>query len=304
MSVKKRKSSVKKKISKRTVKKKVSKKVVKKVKKVSKKKKIERRYDRFGNLVYFDEKRKLTRNYIEIGIPGFNALFTNGIPQGSNVLVSGGAGSGKTILCLQTLINQSKRGKKCLYLSFEESDTRLIEHMENFGWDPKKLIKKGNLKIQRCSPFDISRDVEALLEREKGELLINVEPITLPKSFKPDFIVVDSLTAVASAFIGKEDSYRIYIEQLFRYFEKSGSTSFLIAETEQVPKIYSATGVEEFLADGVIVLYNLKKGDIRENAIEILKMRGEKHLKKITAMRITNEGIVVYPSQEIFTELD
>ena len=51
---------------------------------------------------------------------------------------------------------------------------------------------------------------------------------------------------------------RIYIEQLFRFLEGSGATSFLITETEQIPKIFSRSGVEEFLADGVIVLYNLK----------------------------------------------
>ena len=108
------------------------------------------------------------------------------------------------------------------------------------------------------------------------------------------------MTAVASAFTTQEDSYRVYIEQLFRFFEKIEATTFLITETEQIPKIFSATGVEEFLADGVIVLYNIKRGEIRENAIEVLKMRGEKHQKKIVAMQITDEGIIVYPEQEVF----
>ena len=49
------------------------------------------------------------------------------------------------------------------------------------------------------------------------------------------------------------------------------------------------------LADGVIVLYNIKMGDVRESAIEVLKMRGEKHQKKIVAMQITGSGIIVYP---------
>jgi KaiC/GvpD/RAD55 family RecA-like ATPase len=139
-----------------------------------------------------------------------------------------------------------------------------------------------------------------MLEKEKGELLIDIQPVILPEGFKPDFIVVDSLTAIASAFTGRTESYRIYIEQLFRFFEKLGATAFLITETKQIPEIFSTTGVEEFLADGVIVLYNIKRGDVRENAIEVLKMRGEKHQKKIVAMQITDEGVVVYPEQEVF----
>ncbi len=240
------------------------------------------------------------KDFVLTGVPGFDELFEKGIPKGYTVLVAGGAGSGKTIFCLQTLKYHASHGEKCFYMSFEESEKRLIEHMEEFGWEAKRLIKEGNLKISRMSPFEMTRSVEGMLEKEKGELLIDINPVMLPEGFKPDFIVVDSLTAIASAFIGKEESYRIYIEQLFRFFEKLDATAFLITETKQIPEIFSTTGVEEFLADGVIVFYNIKRGDIRENAIEVLKMRGEKHQKKIVAMRITDEGIIVYPEQEVF----
>jgi len=239
--------------------------------------------------------------HIKTGIPGFDDLLDKGIPKGYSVLVAGGAGSGKTILCLQTLINKAQEGKKCFYMSFEESEERLIEHMEGFGWNPRELIKKGNLKLQRINPFDITRNVDALLAKQKGELLIDIDPIILPREFKPDFVAIDSLTAIASAFTGKEDSYRIYIEQLFRFFENLGSTNFLVTETKQIPEIFSQTGVEEFLADGVIVFYNFKRGDVREKGIEVLKMRGENHQKKIVAVTITDSGITVYPDQEVFS---
>lgn len=71
-----------------------------------------------------------------------------------------------------------------------------------------------------------------------------------------------------------------------------------------MPTIFSTTGVEEFLADGVIVLYHFKQGNVRENGIEVLKLRGAKHQKKIVALQITDEGIVVYPEQELFGMLE
>ncbi len=249
-------------------------------------------------------KTKLNKNYVKTGIAGFDELLEEGIPRGTSVLVAGGAGSGKTIFCLQTLNYHATHGEKCLYMSFEESEERLIQHMEDFGWNPKEMIKKGTLLIKRFNPFDITRSVDALLMKAKGELLIDVEPVIFPEDFKPDFIVVDSLTAIASAFTGKQDSYRIYIDQLFRFFEKIDATSFLITETKQIPTVFSRTGVEEFLADGVIVLYSIKRGNIRENAIEILKLRGAKHQKKIVAMQVTDNGVVVYPEQEVFGGID
>jgi KaiC/GvpD/RAD55 family RecA-like ATPase len=243
---------------------------------------------------------KRQTEFIKTGVPGFDELFEHGIPKGNAVIVAGGAGSGKTIFCLQTIFHHISNGKKCFYMSFEESEEKLIQHMNDFGWNVQPFIKSGKLVIKRLSPFEISRSVEAMLAKEKGELLIDIDPILIPKGFKPDIIALDSLTAIASAFTGKEDSYRIYIEQLFRFFEKLGSTSFLITETKQIPDIFSTTGVEEFLADGVVVLYAIKRGNIRENAVEVLKMRGEKHQKKIVALQISNKGITVFPEQEVF----
>ncbi len=251
------------------------------------------------------EEVKPGRRYIKTGIRGFDELFEYGIPEGSSVIIAGGAGSGKTILCLHILANAAKAGEKCLYMSFEESEERLIQHMEDFGWNPKELIKRGNLLIKRFNSFDIARSIDALLAKKRGELMIDVDPIILPKGFKPTRIVVDSLSSIASAFTGEQAAYRSYIEQLFGYFESIKTTSFLITETETMPRIFSPTGVEEFLADGVIVLYNIRKGDIRESAIEILKMRGAKHKKRIVAMQIVSGvGIEVYPEQQVFADFE
>ncbi len=245
----------------------------------------------------------ISKEWIKTGIPGFDELFEKGIPKGTSTLIAGGAGSGKTIMCLQILKNAALKNEKGLYLSLEESELRLKKHMNDFGWDAEKLEKEGLIKIQRVEPFKIARQVEALLAQEKGELKMKTSSIVelIPKNFKPQWIIIDSLTALATAFKDDETNYRIYAEQLFRFLESLNVNSFLISETEQIPVSFSKTGVEEFLADGIIVLYNIKHENVRENAIEVLKLRGAEHKKKIVAMQISNLGIVVYPYQEIFS---
>ncbi|UCH71790.1 MAG: hypothetical protein JSW62_05165, partial [Thermoplasmatales archaeon] len=253
------------------------------------------------------------KKYVETGIAGFDKLFKHGIPQGSTVLVSGGTGSGKTNFCLQMLMHHASKGKKGYFMGFEESEERLIENMENFGWDPKKFIKSNNLKLKRFLTSEIyyydkrsGSDIQAMMTKEIDPLIMELEPLAIAEDvgFKPDFIVLDSLTAISSTFRGKEQSYRFYVERLFRFFEKIGSTNFLVTETEQIPLIFSPTGVEEFLADGVIVFYNFRKENIRETAVEVLKMRGEKHQKKIVALKITDQGIKIYPEQEVFGAME
>lgn len=250
--------------------------------------------------------QKEVKEYIKTGIEGLDTLMGEGMPKGSSVLLAGGAGSGKTIMTLQIINAACKQGKKCLYMSFEESEDHLKQHMADFGWNPKEFENKGLLKIKRFNTFDITRSVDALLEKAKGELLIEVTPVILPQGFKPEILIVDSLSAIASAFIGtKEESYRIYIEQLFRFLENLNTTSFLITETDQMPDKFSTTGVEEFLADGVIILYSIKLNNIRQRAIEVLKMRGTEHERKIVAMRIIRgKGIEVYPDQEFYSAIE
>lgn len=243
---------------------------------------------------------------MKIGVPGFDDLIDKrGIPKGISILVSGGPGTGKTTFCLQTLNYGAKEGEKCLYLSFEENVERLKGHMKNYGWDPDKLEQSGNLIIKRMDPFEISRSVEALLAKARGELLIELDEIEglVPKGFNPDRIILDSLSAVAAAFAGREEGYRIYIEQLFKALENIGATSFLITEVNLDMNRFSRTGIEEFLSDGVFTFYNIRKGNIRVSATEIIKLRGCSHKKKIVPFNITGgKGIEVYPQEQIFTE--
>ena len=192
-----------------------------------------------------------------------------------------------------------KQGKKCLYMSFEEPEERLIDHMKNFNWDPEFYIKKGLLRIKRFDAIDVSRSVEALLSAAKKELLIEIDPVLFPRDFKPEFVVIDSLTSIASAFSGHESRFRIYMEQLFRYLEKNKITNFLIREVS-TPSHVGANFKEEgeavsFLSDGIIVLYNvIYDWGERGSAMEILKMRGTNFRKKLVELQIVDKkGIVI-----------
>jgi KaiC/GvpD/RAD55 family RecA-like ATPase len=235
-------------------------------------------------------------------VPGFDTLIDGGgIPSGTSVLVSGGPGSGKTIFCMQVVNNLANVGKKCFYLSFEESPERLRQRASMFGWNIGELVRKGKLTIHRMDPLKVSRSIEALYDRAGGEEWIPVTKIpglTSGKN-KPQIVVVDSVTALESAFAGKPEHYRIYIEQLFRLLEKIGATSFVITEPSS-QEGFSRTGVEEFLADGVIAMHNFKAKFSRLRGIEIIKLRGSKHISGMVPMEITSEGIEVFPGERFF----
>ena len=215
-------------------------------------------------------------NFIKLGVPGFDDLVTNGVPKGSQILISGGPGTLKSTFCLQALVANAKNGKKCLFLSFEESKANIIRNMKNFGWNPEELLESGNLVIKNMDPFTMSRSVETLLAQARGELLIEVNEARhlIPDDMKPDLIVIDSLSAISAGFFGKDEGYRAYMSQIFDTFRKVEATAFMITEVEHSTTKYSNSGVEEFLADGFFVFYNFRQGNERVNATEIIKLRG------------------------------
>jgi len=239
-------------------------------------------------------------NVLRTHIIGFDELFADGgIPKGSTILVAGGPGTGKSIFCRQICYNLISKGKKCMYVSFEESKDRVEKSMNKFGWNPARFIEDGTFLIQKINPLDILRIKFGSLggSGSATEVSYKIKPLIIPSDFQPEVIVVDSLSAIISASVTKDKNYRVYLQQLFSFFEETGAISFLITETDPMPTRFSDTGIEEFLADGIIVLYNIKKENIRENAIEVLKMRCGKHEKKIAKMEIAENGIKVYPEK-------
>ncbi|MDG6218653.1 MAG: ATPase domain-containing protein [Candidatus Thermoplasmatota archaeon] len=239
---------------------------------------------------------------LKTNIPGFDELFEKrGIPKGSSIMVAGGPGTGKSTFCRQICVNQIQQGKRCMYVSFEESKDRIMQSIESFGWQVNDAVESEDFLIQNINPLDILRMKFGSLggSGSATELSYKIKPLVIPKEFEPDVIVVDSLSAIIAASVTKEKNYRVYLQQLFSFFEDTGATSLLISETDPLPTRFSDSGIEEFLADGIIVLYNAKVDQQRKNAIEILKMRYGKHIKKIVSMEITSTGIQVYPDQTV-----
>jgi circadian clock protein KaiC len=248
-------------------------------------------------------KKEVKLENVKTYIDGFDQLIPDGVPSGSSILVEGGPGCGKTIFLLNLAKNLCERGKKVLYMSFEEPEERLKRHMESFGADPVNYEKKGLLYIKRFNALDIARSVEALLSEAKKELLIEVQPVLIPQNFEPDIVLIDSLTSIGSAFSGEESRFRIYMEQLFRYLESHKITSFLIRETAN-PTHIGGTFIEKgeavsFLSDGIIAIYNVfYRGGARKRAFEIIKMRGVGFKRKVIEFDIVpKKGFVAYPDQ-------
>lgn len=261
-------------------------------------------------LILPKNRQKSKIKWLFTGIPGFDDLLVKGIPKGSNIIIAGGPGSGKTIFCLQTLYNKALDGKDCVFLSMEERPERLMDHLLEFGYKIAEIERgenqiiirvdgKGRISLKRLQPIKLARSIEALLEKASGTLPIDIDLVLdfFPEDFDVCLLTLDSISAIETAFSGTRRQYRIYIEQLFRYFEHLDITTLMITESSNAPHQFSNTGVEEFLADGIFVFYNFQGVKRRTRGAEIYKLRGAAHSQKIVPMEITSKGIVINPEE-------
>lgn len=223
------------------------------------------------------------------GIEGIDELTKGGLPSNKAIAVVGGPGTGKSILLMQFLVNGAKDyNEPGIYITFEEEVNELKENYKSFNFNLKELEKRGMLKIVHYSPMKIKRFVKNM----------DVTLRDLIKSMNAKRVVIDSLSAFTLLY-ANEGEQREGLFNLFQTLKELGVTTLLSTESWREPTI-TKSGVIEFIADGVIMMYNLKIGDTRVRAIEVLKMRGIEHEMRISPFKITREGIKIFTEEEVF----
>lgn len=226
---------------------------------------------------------------IPTGIPGLDEILDGGFEEYSINLVGGGAGTGKSILAMQYLVvGATKYNEPGVYVSFEETKENVYKHMLTFGWDLYKLEEQGKLVFIEYTPEQVKKMLD-----EGGGLIEN-----LMVKMGAKRIVIDSISAFGLLF-QDELSRRESLLRLFSLIRKWETTALLVAEFEPIIDNPTVSSIE-FEVDSIILLYYPRKGDVRKRALEVLKMRGTEHSKKVHAVSINEHGITVYHHDGVF----
>ncbi|RKY62827.1 MAG: circadian clock KaiC-like protein [Candidatus Latescibacterota bacterium] len=218
---------------------------------------------------------------MKTGITFFDEyILKEGFPEGFQILIAGEPGSGKTIFASQIMYNVlSQLKEKGIYVSFAETKNDFYDAMRRLNMDFTKLEEKGVFKF-----IDLVTVEPSALEEEIN--LIMQEII----SFKPKYVVIDTITTLLQ-LLGRE-KVRIFLHTtLGRFVKAVGAVAFLIAEKPYGQDVIGY-GVEEFITDGVIVLYCQKLNEILRRTMEIKKLRGRKIKRAQYEFAITENGIV------------
>ncbi len=225
---------------------------------------------------------------VAIGIPGMDELIEGGLNSGQVILLTGTTGTGKTIFSLQYLYNGAKKGEPAVFVSFEEPVENIKENAKKVGLDFDKLEKENKVIFARYDPFH-AEDIYDLIES-------NIKKIGAKR------VVIDSISALG-LYVRDSAEIRRMIFNISLLLRKLNCTSVITSEILPLQNALSRFGVEEFVSDGIIVLYYLRSESQFARSLTVWKLRGSKHSKKLHPYDITDRAIIVYPKEEAFVKM-
>ena len=237
---------------------------------------------------------------VKTGIEGLDKMLKGGLLIGRNILLSGPCGCGKTTLAMQFVYNGAVTlDEPGLYVTLEESKEKIYQDMLEFGFDLKEIEEQGKFMLVG-GPIAGLKSYMQKVDADMTHVIKEIEEIVKEKGVKR--VVIDSINLL-TMLLKNDDERRRAVAALCNALSSLGCTTILTSETEEGSMKLSRYGMEEFVVDGVIVLYLVRQGSRFVPGVVIRKMRGTEHDKEIRVYNITNKGIVVYPKETMFANI-
>ncbi len=200
-----------------------------------------------------------------------------GYYKGSSILVSGTAGTGKSSLATAFLDGLCRKGKRCMYFSFEESPEQIKRNMRSIGFNLAQWVEKGRLVFHSMRPqlYGLEMHLATLYKLIKG--------------FNPDGVVLDPVTNLNS--IGESDEIKAMLTRIIDFLKGQGITSVFTSLTAgNGPMEQSEVGISS-LMDTWLLIHMVESASERNRLLYVLKSRGMGHSNQMREFQLSDGGI-------------
>jgi len=224
------------------------------------------------------------------GIQGLDEITLGGLPRGRPTLISGGAGSGKTLFGLEFLVRGATQyNEPGVFMSFEESIPDLTKNAASLGFDLARLAADKKLFLDHVliTRSEISESGEYDLDGLFIRIADAVQKVGARR------VVLDTIESLFSE-LPNPGILRAEIRRLFGWLKEKGLTTVITAERDR-PDRLTRHGIEEFVSDCVIVLDHRIREEISTRRLRIVKYRGSTHGTNEYPFLIDEQGISVLP---------
>jgi len=230
------------------------------------------------------------------GIPGLDEITGGGLPAGRPTLVCGSAGAGKTMLAIEFLVRGATEfDEPGVFMMFEENAAELIANVRSLGFDLDQLVAQKKLKLDHVH---IERsEIEETGEYDLEGLFIRLGHAI--DSIGAKRVVLDTVEALFAG-LPNHAILRAELRRLFRWLKERGMTAVITGERGE--QSLTRYGLEEYVADCVIVLDHRVTGQVSTRRLRVLKYRGSAHGTNEYPFLIGSTGISVLPITSLALE--
>jgi circadian clock protein KaiC len=222
------------------------------------------------------------------GIQGLDEITTGGLPKNRPTLLLGNTGCGKTIMAMEFLINGVVLlNEPGVFMAFEEKIEELIVNVNSLGFDLNKHLAENKLYLEQVR-------IGQGASMETGKYSIEGLFMRIEQAIgkvKAKRVVLDSLDTL---FYGLDyNTLRVEFQRLFSWLKEQNVTAIITAEIGDT--FLTRHGLEEYVADCVIVLDNRITNQISTRRLRIVKYRGSLHGNNEYPFIVDEKGITVFP---------
>jgi circadian clock protein KaiC len=223
------------------------------------------------------------------GIQGLDEITGGGLPQGRPTLLCGSAGCGKTLIAMEFLVRGAVEfDEPGVFVAFEEHSRELATNFASLGHDLNALIAAKKLLIDYVH-------IERSEIQETGDY--DLEGLFIRLAYAIDKvgarrIVLDTIEALFSG-LSNTAVLRAELRRLFRWLKEKGVTAVITGERGE--KSLTRYGLEEYVADCVILLDHRVEGQMATRRLRIVKYRGSTHGTSEYPFLIDEGGISILP---------
>jgi len=227
-------------------------------------------------------------------IEGLDELVEGGFPRGSNIIITGTPGTGKSTFVLQFIVKGAQLyGDRGIFISLEDPLEKIKEEASLFNWDLDKLEKKGRL-LMFHPQIKPERGEDPLEWIKSSEIKEKIE------EFEAERVGIDSLTLLF-LLSNERREHRRGIQIVLDKFGLGKATTLFTHERKIGKMDNIEYTMEEFVADGIIYLQRVRVKNSFKRLMSVLKMRVTNHSQDIHPFAIqTGKGLSIYPSEMIF----
>ncbi|MGZ8238945.1 MAG: ATPase domain-containing protein, partial [Methylobacter sp.] len=223
------------------------------------------------------------------GIQGLDEITGGGLPTGRPTLVCDSAGCGKTMLAMEFLVHGAMQfDEPGVLMMFEESAAELTANVRSLGFNLDQLVAEQKIVLDYVH-------IERSEIEETGEY--DLEGLFIRLGYAIDTIgakrvVLDTIEALFAG-LPNHAILRAELRRLFRWLKDRGMTAVITGEKGDAT--ITRYGLEEYVADCVIVLDQRVTEQISTRRLRVLKYRGTAHGTNEYPFLIGEHGLSVLP---------